>query len=253
MKVLVAARRLQIGSSRRATPPLPGVHLVIAGTGDVAPAEIRRARNADFRRGIEKRIGERIHPAGVLDPDSAFIAMKLVRAALLTLRFPEVRQDILIGPAGSAHLLPDRIVGGHAAHVDQAVDRARAAQHLPAQRRNPTSSQVRLRIGLEVPHEPRIGQDLGEPHRQANPATRILRSGFEQEDAGAAILAQPRGNHRAARACADHHEVIFGFSDLHPVHPFFRVTAGSIRWIARHVLFAYPLFNSCRDLAVSNE
>jgi len=56
----------------------------------------------------------------------AVTAMKIISAALLVLRLPEIGQDIIIAPAAISLLAPAIIVLVLAANVKQAVDRTRS-------------------------------------------------------------------------------------------------------------------------------
>ena len=59
-------------------------------------------------------------------------AVKIVGAALLVLGLLEIRQHVVKAPAAIAVLAPAIVILVLAAHVKQAVDRARSAQHLAA-------------------------------------------------------------------------------------------------------------------------
>ena len=70
--------------------------------------------------------------AQVGDAERAAGAVILVGAALLVLGLAEIRQHVVIGPAGIAELAPQVEILLLAADVDQAVDRGRPAEHLAA-------------------------------------------------------------------------------------------------------------------------
>src|SRR5216683_3172202 len=78
-------------------------------------------------------------------------AVEIVAAALLVLGFPEIGQDVVITPATVAMLAPAIVILVLAAHVKQAVDRARSAQHLAARLKHGSPAQSRLRFGLVHP------------------------------------------------------------------------------------------------------
>ena len=59
-------------------------------------------------------------------------AVQRVLAALLVLGAAEVGQHVVEAPAGIAELAPVIEILGLAAQIEQAVDRARSAQHLAA-------------------------------------------------------------------------------------------------------------------------
>src|SRR3982075_4710723 len=77
--------------------------------------------------------------------------VEIVGAALLVFRFLEIRQDVVITPAAVAMLAPAIVILVLAAHVKQAVDRARSAQNLAARLKDGAPVQSRLRFGLVHP------------------------------------------------------------------------------------------------------
>src|SRR5690606_8381180 len=108
------------------------VDLEIGRAFVVATVEVVHARNAgSLRRGLEGIEDIPAH-AGFLHAPLSAGAMHVVGAAVIILRLPEVGQDVVPAPAGAAHLPPEIIVPSLAAHIDHAVDRRAAAEHLAA-------------------------------------------------------------------------------------------------------------------------
>ena len=84
-----------------------------------------------------------------------------------------------------------------AADVDQAVDRARAAQRLAARPVDAAPVHVRVGVGLEAPVVARAPHRLAVADRQVDPSERSRRAGFEQQHARRAGL---RSGARPARS-----------------------------------------------------
>ena len=97
-------------------------------------------------RGVVQRLGERRLPAMVGDFQRPAGAVEVVGAARIVLGALEVGQHRVVVPALAAALAPFVVVGGVAAHIDHAVDRAGAAQHLAA--RLVHDAVVELGLGL---------------------------------------------------------------------------------------------------------
>ena len=102
-------------------------------------------------------------------------AVEIVGAALLVLGLLEERQDAIPVPALAAALAPAVVIGRGAAHVDHAVDRAGAAQHLAARLVEGAAVELRLGLALEHPVDPRIGVGLGVAERDMDPRVAVGR------------------------------------------------------------------------------
>ena len=133
--------------------------------------------------------------------------VKLVGAALLVLGLPEKRQDRIIVPALAAALAPAVVIGRRAAHVDHAVDRAGAAQHLAARLVERAAVELRLGLALEHPVHARVGVGLGVAERDMDPRVAVDPAGFEQQHPVASRFAEPRRDRTARRAGAGDDEV----------------------------------------------
>src|SRR5436853_466972 len=78
-------------------------------------------------------------------------AVEIVGAALVVLGFAEIRQHIVIAPAGVAQLAPVIEVLGLTADVDQSVDRTRSPERLAARRNDIAAVAFCLWLGLVAP------------------------------------------------------------------------------------------------------
>ena len=174
VKFCAAARRAEIGARRAPAPPVAGRRLVIADTLLAGAVEIVVGRDAGLDRGLDHRVAERRahrvrhvqRPAG---------AVELVGAALLVLRLLEERQHRIPVPALAAALAPAVVIGRGAAHVDHAVDRAGAAQHLAARLVEGAAVELLLRLALEHPVHLRVGEGLGVAERNVDPRVGVAR------------------------------------------------------------------------------
>ena len=123
-----------------------------------------------------------LHPRR-LDPPLAAGAVELVGAPPVVLRALEVGQHVVPGPAGIAELAPVVVVGRLAAHVDHAVDRRAAAQHLAARIVQRTSVQAGLGLGLEAPVGARVAHGVEIADRDVDPEVVVAAAGLQQQDA----------------------------------------------------------------------
>ena len=136
--------------------------------------------------------------------------MIFVGAALLVLGLLEIGQHVVKAPADIAALAPAVVVLVLAAHIEQAVDRARSAQHLAARLEHLAAVQARLRLGLVHPVDGFFLEQLAVAERHMDPDVAFLRAGLEQQHRMLAVRAQPIGQHAAGRARADDDVVEFG-------------------------------------------
>src|SRR5207249_9110179 len=93
--------------------------------------EVGVGRDAGLDRGGDHRVAKR-RAHRVRDVQWSADAVEIVGAALLVLRLLEERQYRIPVPAFAAALAPAVVIGRGTAHIDHAVDRAGAAQHLAA-------------------------------------------------------------------------------------------------------------------------
>ena len=195
-----AARRLEIGRRGR------GAHAVAHGGLVEARALLRRAveivvaRIAALLRRLDEGRGERMLVAHVRHAERPAGAVVLVGAALVVLGLAEVRQHVLVAPAGVAELAPVVEVLGLAADVDQAVDRARSAEHLAARRDDVAAVALRLRLGLVAPVVALVGEQLAVAERDVQPRMPVARPGLQQQHA-MACRTRSAGSPARSRRC----------------------------------------------------
>ena len=122
-------------------------------------------------------------------------------------RAPEVGQHVAVAPAGRALRFPALEIERMAAHIDEAVDRRRAAENLAAR----AGDAPAVEIGLGLAHiAPIVGLHI---HRDRQRRRHLDEEGavrpaiFEHEDARAAVFTEPVGEHAPRRAGADDHVV----------------------------------------------
>ena len=137
-------------------------------------------------RGLEQRIVERVLVRHLRDAQRAAGAAPVGAAVLVALDAREQRRHVLPAPAARAHLRPGVVVERLAAHPDEAVDGARAAQHLAARHRDLAIGGAGLGLGFVAP----VGGGIVDQQAEADGKARI----------GMAARAPPRS---AAPACAD--------------------------------------------------
>ena len=138
-------------------------------------------------------------------------AVQVVRAALLVLGLAEIGQHVVEAPAGIAELAPVVEVLRLAAHVEQAVDRTRAAQHLAARLDDLAVVELGLRLGRVEPVDPAVVEQLAVAERNVNPEMAVVPARLEQQHAMAARGGQAIGQHAAGGAGADD-DVVEGFA-----------------------------------------
>src|SRR5262249_11891754 len=127
-----------------------------------------------------------------------------VVAARLILRALEVGQDVLIGPALIAELAPMVVILGLAANVDEAVDAARAAEHLAARPEDLAVLELGLGLGLVAPVDALVGDRLAVADRDVDPRMRaIIAPRLEHDDGAGRIGREPIGENAAGGAGAD--------------------------------------------------
>jgi hypothetical protein len=125
--------------------------------------------------------------------------MRRIGAAFLVLGLAEERQHTVPIPANAAALPPQIVIGRVTAHVNHAVDRAGAAQHLATRLIHRAAFEFGLGLALEHPVETRVGEELAVAGRQMDPEVAVVGAGFEQQHAVAAALTEPRCHDAAGR------------------------------------------------------
>ena len=159
--------------------------------------------------GVEHQVGEPAHRAAVGHRERAADAVEVVLPALVVLGAPEVRQHLVVRPAGAAVRRPAVEVGAVAAEVDHRVDRARPADHAAAREVEPPTPEPRLGLAEEVPVQAGLEDD-----REHGGDVQLRRgvgaAGLEQQHGDVGVLAEAGGEHAARRPCADDHVISHG-------------------------------------------
>src|SRR5262249_45134063 len=137
------------------------------------------------------------------DAERAAGAMEVVGAALLILGLAEIRQHVLPAPADIAELAPSVEILLLAADIDEAVDRAGAAQHLAARLDDAAAVEPGLGLAFIEPVDLRIAEELAVAERDVDPRIAVGAAGLEQEHAVLPPLRQAIGQDAARRPAAD--------------------------------------------------
>ena len=210
VQIAAALRRAQIGERRAgaAAAPCRGLEKSRAFLGRAV--EIGIGRNAGLGGGDDEGFRQRIVHAASPTPAAARRAVIFVGAALLVLGLLEIGQHVVIAPAGIAALAPAIVILVLAAHIEQAVDRTRAAEHFSARLEHLPAVQSRLRLGLVHPVDGFFLEQFAVAERHVDPEIGVLRSGLQQQHGMLAVGAQAIGEHASGRAGADDDVVEFG-------------------------------------------
>ena len=148
--------------------------------------------------GLDEGAVERVlHVVAAGDVQRTVAAAIFVAAGGEGLRLAEVGQAVAIAPAAGAERLPLVEVVRMAAHVDEAVDRGRAAQDLAARAVDGAAVEARLRRGVVAPVV------LGSVHRDRerrghlDEDAAVAAAELEDQHFGPRVLGQARGQHAA--------------------------------------------------------
>ena len=173
-QVLAMGDRLQ--ETFRGIPAHPPalVDLEIANAFVVAAVEIAAFGDPRLLGGIGEGVKNLPAQTLFLDPPLAALAMQVRAALKVIFRALEQRQDIVPSPAFIAHLPPGVIVAGLAAHVDHAVDRRTAPQHLAARIVQGATVEAGVGFGLETPVGARIAHAIEVADRDMDPVIVVL-------------------------------------------------------------------------------
>ncbi len=136
--------------------------------------------------------------------------MICVGAAHLVFRFLEIGQHVVKTPADIAALPPAVVILVLAAHIKEAVDRARSAQHLAARLKYLPPAEARFWFGLIHPVDGLLLEQLCVAERHVNPDVGIPWARFQQQHGVFTAGAQAIGEHTAGRTRADDDIVEFG-------------------------------------------
>ena len=200
-------RRLEIAVRGRGAHAVAHRGLVIAGAFLRRAVEIVVARIAALHCRFHIGHGERMPVAQVRDAKRAAGAVEFVGAAFVVFRLAEIGQHVGKTPAGIAELPPIVKILRLAADIDQAVDRARAAENFSAWRNHIAVVAFRLRDGLVTPIVAAIGEQPAEAKRNMQPRMQVAGAGLQQQHAMAARRGEPIGQNAPGAAGSDDDEV----------------------------------------------
>ena len=188
--------------------------LIIAGAFLHRSVEIVVARIAALHRRFHIGHGERVPVAQVRDAKRPAGAVEFVGAAFVVFRLAEIGQHVVKAPAGITELPPEIKVLRLAADIDQAVDRARAAENFSARRNHIAVVAFGLRDGLVAPIVAAIAEQPAEAERDMQPWMHIAGARLQQQHAMAARRSEPIGEH-AAGAAGPHDDEVEAFRIRH--------------------------------------
>ena len=204
----VAALRcgMEIRDRGAATPPVALRDLEAADAVLVLSVVVRVRVETGFDGRLDTRIHERVHRATVGHRERPADPVVVALPALVVLRTAEVRQHVLVAPAGETHGGPLVVVGSVATDVDHRVERARAAEHAPTWHVGAAAGKPWLCLRDEVPVDAAL-QERTERERHVDLRVGVGGPGFDHRDPNVRILAQAGGEHAARRAGSDDHVV----------------------------------------------
>src|SRR6516165_10170449 len=110
-------------------------------------------------------------------------AVVLIGAALLVLGSPEIGEHVIIRPAGIAQLPPQIEILFLAANVDEAIDRARSAEHFAARPNHTAAAELTKRLCFKLPGDFGVENIAVEPRRYVDPGIVIPAASFEHQNA----------------------------------------------------------------------
>src|SRR5215813_5116782 len=177
--------------------------LEITGAFLGGPVEIVVARKARLLRGGDESLAQRMRFAHVGNRERPAHPMQRILAPLLIFGAAKTGQHTLEAPAGVAELPPMIEVGRLAADVEQAIDRARAAQHLPAGLDDLPVVELGLRLRGVEPIDLTIGEQLAVAERDVNPDMAVMAARLQQENAMATRGGETIGENAARASGAD--------------------------------------------------
>ena len=201
--------RVQVRNSRTAAPPVAGRELKIPHAFLLCAVVVGVKRVASGLRRLDPRVADGPLQAHVGHRQGAIVAMEFICTAFVAFRPAKQRQDILPTPADIAQLPPAVIVLGLPPHVEQAVDRRRAAKHLATRPIDGAAVQPRIRFGLVAPVQRRVVHRLEVTHGNMDPWVGIPSTGLQKHHFHLRISAQAVGNDTTRRTRPDDHIISF--------------------------------------------
>ena len=220
-------RRPEEPPGRGPAHALPLVHLEKARAFVVAVVEVGAGLDAELLRALLHRFEDL--PAQPLRGDlpAAADAVHRARAAVMVFGLQEVGQDVVPPPAEVPELLPVIVVRRLAPHVDHAVDRGAAAQHLAAGVDEAAPVEAGLRRRLHHPVGAGVADTVEIPHRNMDPVVGVAAAGLQQEHADARIFGEAVREHAAGGAGAHDDVVVAAVERRGVCHAFRHPTATS--------------------------
>ncbi len=208
IQVAAPHSRAQKAASRAHAPAVVDAALEIAHALLVGAVVVRVARQPLLGGAVQKGLANRVRPVRQADLERPVVAAQGRIATIdKMLAALEVRQHLVIGPAGIALRRPAVEILALAPVVDQAIDGGGAAQGLALGQRNAPAAGALGRLGAELPGHRRVEDHLDETGRQLEVGPVVGRAGFEHADAQRRVLAQTGGDDGTGRTAADHHIV----------------------------------------------
>ncbi len=211
-------RRAQIGIGGARATPDPDRHVEASESFLLIAIDVGRPRIAGLLAGREPGRVQRIRQRAVSRLQRTRIAAVGIAAFGARLGTAEIRQHRGIVPARGALRLPALEVLRVAAHVNEAIDGGRAAEHLAARCMEAASAEPRFRFGVVTPvvlrHAHRDRKRRGHLHEDRAVGTTVL----EQEDRVLAVFREPVRQH-AARGSCSHDDVVKRLSRAHRCRP----------------------------------
>src|SRR5438128_1132348 len=132
-----------------------------------------------------------------------------VGAALLVFGATEIGKHVVIRPAGIAELPPEIEILLLAADVNEAVYRARTAEHLAARPQHAAPAEFGKRLGFEDPGQLRVEYVPVKARRYVDPRVAVPATRFEQQHSRSAVRGQSIRQHAAGGTGADDDEIEF--------------------------------------------
>ena len=159
---------------------MPLVDLKIGNALVVTRVEVTDLWDPDLLAGIGK--GFQDIPLQPLSRDMplAATAMVLRLAVKVVLALAEVGQHVVPAPASIPHLLPTVIIVGLPTHINHAVNRGTAAQHLPARIGQRPAIEAGIGLGSVAPVHSRIAHVVKVAHRHVDPESTVAATRFDQ-------------------------------------------------------------------------
>jgi len=202
LQISTPSDRSKIGCGRTGASTTLQIDLQITKPFKLRPVKVIVARIATLLASRDKGLAQRMPVRWVRHRQRTTNTMIGIRATLLVLRLPEIRQDIIESPTSVSQLPPQVIIRVITPHIDQPVDGTGPSKHLPARFGQRPIARRGMRFTLIEPIHIGVGEMLPVTQRNMNPRAAVLATRFEQQDRLATVLGQTIGQNasRTARA-----------------------------------------------------